>query len=31
MILLVHLREPCYDFCPVHATIEGVSTKESPP
>ncbi|VBB34269.1 unnamed protein product [Acanthocheilonema viteae] len=28
----VHLRKPCYDFCPVQATaIKAVSTKESPP
>ncbi|KAM3724983.1 Monoterepene synthase TPS1, chloropastic [Dirofilaria immitis] len=28
----VHLRKPCYDFCPVQATaIKAVSTKEFPP
>uniref|UniRef100_A0AAF5RUQ8 Uncharacterized protein n=1 Tax=Wuchereria bancrofti TaxID=6293 RepID=A0AAF5RUQ8_WUCBA len=28
----VHLRKPCYDFCPVQATaIKAVSTKESLP
>ena len=28
----VHLRKPCYDFCPVQATaIKAVSAIESPP
>ena len=27
----VHLRKPCYDFCPVQATaIKAVSTKAEP-
>ncbi|MCP9258863.1 putative rRNA intron-encoded homing endonuclease [Dirofilaria immitis] len=31
-VFVVHLRKPCYDFCPVQATaIKAVSTKEFPP